>query len=281
MGWAKLIRDAMRSAVEDQLLDWAAALSFYFLFALFPAILLLAALLSTFHLESLTTNLVAALSRNLPDQAAVLVSRQLRDLLQHHVPGLISLDLILLFYSASRGFAGLMTALNAAYEVAETRPYWRQMLISLGLTLSAGVLIALALAILLLGGRVLTIIAGPISMGFTLSLFWPLIRWAATLGCMAFAVMMLYRFAPNVRRRARGILPAVVSAMALWVIASALLAAYINNFATYSVVYGSLGAVIALMLWFYVFALAILLGAEIHNAWLKRRGLGSELRRAA
>lgn len=281
MKWLGFVREVLSSAIEDDVLDWAATLSFYFLFAMFPAMLLLAALLAVFHLGGLASNLVVAFSRDLPRPAADLVSQQLQGLLQSSVPGLLSLDIILLLYAASRGFAGLMTALNIAYEVRETRPYWRQLLLSLELTFSAGVLILLTLIFLVPGQRLLIILAGPIHVGMALTVLWPVIRWAVTLSCMFFAAVMLYRYAPDIRRYSFGILPAVGSAMTLWVIASALLASYINNFSNYSVIYGSLGAVIGLMLWFYILALALLLGAEIHSTLLKRHGLSAEWKRAA
>jgi membrane protein len=273
MAWMRLLRATVKASVHDDMLDWAAALSFYFMFALFPTILLVAALLGTLSLQSLTNNLVAALSRNLPYDAASLVSRELHSLLLKHVPGLISVGVILLLYSSSQGFAGLMSALNAAYEVPETRPYWRRMLIAFGLTLSAGIFIALALMLLVLGQKILTIIAGPFHAGVALQLTWPLIRWGLVLAFMVIAVRLLYRYAPNVHREGRGVYPAVTCALVLWIIASALLALYINHFSEYAVVYGSLGAIIGLMLWFYVFALALLLGAELHNEWLKAQGM--------
>ncbi len=273
MAWIRLLRATVKASIKDDMLDWAAALSFYFMFALFPTILIVAALLGTLRLQSLTNNLVYALSRDLPYDAANLVSRELHNLLQNHVPGLISVGLVLLFYSSSQGFAGLMSALNAAYEVPETRPYWRRMLTAFGLTLSAGIFIALALMLLVLGQKILTIVAGPFHAGFALTLTWPLIRWGLVLAFMIMAVRLLYRFAPNVHREGHGVYPAVTCALVLWIIASALLAVYLNHFNHYAVVYGSLGAVIALMLWFYIFALAILVGAELHNEWLKMQGL--------
>src|SRR6185312_1168344 len=106
-------------------------------------------------------------------------------------------------------------------------------------------------------------------LGFALTLLWPLIRWAFTFAVMILALNLLYRYAPDGVHLSVGTLPAVLFALAIWIAASAILATYVNNFSTYSAVYGSLGAVIALMLWFYVFALAILFGAELHSTWLK------------
>jgi len=269
--WGRILRAAGGAAVRDDLLTWAAALGFYFLFALFPAVLLLAALLHAFHAQALVQNLVATLGRSLPRDASGLVSANLYALLQHSVPGLLSLDILLLFYSASQGVAGMMVALNAAYEVPETRSFLHRLGLQLALTICVGLLVGLALAVVLLGRHVLGILAGPVHLGYALEALWPLIRWAVTLGFMVLAVLMLYRFAPNVGSQDAGLLPAVIVALAIWVAASALLAAYLDHFTNYAAIYGSLGAIIGLMLWFYFFALAILFGAEIHAHWLRQR----------
>ncbi|MGH9519044.1 MAG: YihY/virulence factor BrkB family protein [Terriglobales bacterium] len=278
MKWLMLLRKTVAAATEHGILNWAAALAFYFLFAFFPAVLLIAALLAAVHLPGLSHHLVTELDRHLPKDAAALVSQQLRILLAEHVPGLISFGVVMLLYASSQGFSGLMAALNTAYGAAETRPYWKQMALAYGLTFSAGLLVVLALSLLLLGERALTLLVGPIHVGAALQPLWPLIRWAITLAFLTLAVRLLYRYAPNVKPDAKGIYTAVVTALGIWIVASALLAFYINRFANYAAVYGSLGAVIALMLWFYVLAVALLLGAELHNQWLRQRGLRREPR---
>lgn len=277
MRWVRLFRAAARSAVDDDLLNWSAALSYYFLFALFPTVLLIAALLGTFRLQALTQNLIVGLGRHLPHLTAELVSTELSQLLSKYVPGLISLGIVLLLYAASQGFIGLMAALNASYGVPETRPYYRRILISFGLTFSVGVFVSIALALVVLGQRVLVIVAGPVHAGPAVMLLWPVIRWLVTFGLMVLAVRMLYRFAPNHGHSPSGVYVAVSVALAIWVAASAGFAYYMDHFNNYARVYGSLGAVIALMLWFYIFAISLLFGAELHNAWLKEYGVKAEV----
>lgn len=272
MRWAKLIQSTIRAASDDDLLNWSAALAFYFLLALFPGILIVAAVLGTFHLQGLTDNLVIALSRHLPREVGAMVSQEMALLLRRHVPGLISTGIVVLLYSASQGFTGLMAALNAAYAVPETRSYGHRTLLAWGLTLTAGVAIAVALALVVLGERLLPMVAGPVNLSGVLARVWPVIRWVVTVAFLVLAVRLLYRFAPNARASARGGFAAVGVALTLWIIASALFATYVDRFSYYAAVYGSLGGVIALMLWFYILALALLLGAEFHNEWLKQHG---------
>lgn len=272
--WA-MGRQVLSKSMDDDVLDLAAAVSYYFLFALFPGLLFLAALLSELHLTGLINNIVATLNESLPREAGGLVRQGMEQLLANHPAGLLSVGTILLVYSASQGFTGLMSALNTAYEVPETRPWWRRFLLAVGLTFSAGLLVALALAVLLFGQKLLFFIAGPFRMGPALQLFWPLLRWGLIFGFLLLAATLMYRYVPNIRRNGAGSFTAAASALVLWLAASALLASYANNFATYSTLYGSLGAVIALMLWFYVLALALLVGAEIHHEVLRTRGIRS------
>ncbi|TAN24508.1 MAG: YihY/virulence factor BrkB family protein [Acidobacteria bacterium] len=273
MTWGRVLKAAGMAASRDGLLNWAAALAYYFFFSLFPAILLLAALLHAFQLQHLTNNVIAALGQNLPRGAAQLISNQMQGLLAHHVPGLLSVDIVLLFLAAGQGFAGLMAALNAAYEVREGRKFLHQMWLQFALTLSAGLLVVLALAVIILGRHTLTILAGPVHLSHVLVAVWPVIRWVIVVVFMAVALWLLYRFTPNVAPQDAGLVPAVATAIVIWLIASVVLAFYINNFGNYSAVYGSLGAVIGLMLWFYVIALAILFGAEVHAQWLRAHGI--------
>lgn len=263
----------LTESVDDNVLDLAASVSFYFLFALFPALLFLAALLSELRMTGLMNNIVATLNESLPRDAGTMVRQSINQLLANHPAGLLSVGTVLLIYSASQGFSGLMGALNTAYEVPETRPWWRRFLLAIGLTFSAGLLVVLALAILLFGQKLLFFIAGPFRMGPALKLFWPLLRWGLIFGFLILAATMMYRYVPNLRRNEVGTFTAAVCALILWLAASAVLATYANNVATYSTIYGSLGAVIALMLWFYVLALALLIGAEVHHEVLSARGI--------
>lgn len=269
----RLIRNVLRESGEDGLFDWAAVLSFYFLFALFPALLFLSALSATLHLSQLVGDVLRMMSYDLPRPAATLVNSAMVNLLRHHVPGLISVGVVLLLYSAAQGFAALIRALNVIYEVHETRPLWRLILVALGLTWSAGLLAAIALAGVLLGRRIVMLVVGTRIAG-TIAIVAPVVRWGVTIVFMVIALVLIYRTAPNARIKGGGSnIPAAVLALVLWGIATGGLAAYIAHFAPYGSLYGSLGAVIALMLWFYLVALSILVGAEFHDEWLKMKGI--------
>ena len=270
----RLVGRVVSESLDDGILDWAAAVSFYLLFALFPALLFIASLVAALHLRG-TDSLVIALQRQLPRTAGRLVATQVDRLLKH-AGSLLSLSTLLLLYSASQGYSGMTGALNAAYEVRETRPYWKRLLLSWALTITAGLLQVIALLALLTSQRVLVGLASLFHLSATVPFLWPVLRWVIVVGTLYAAVALIYRYVPNVqlsgRARRRGFVPAVATALVLWAVASVLLGLYIDHFANYATIYGSLGAVIALMLWFYVSALALFLGAEVHSEQMKLAG---------
>lgn len=269
--WWQIAR-AVRAGIADGILDAAAALAFYFLFALFPLVLLLAALPGTAHKAGLVGSIIVGLSHSLPRDAARLVTRQLEAVLATRHQGLLSVGTALTLYSASMGFSGLIAGLNRAYRARETRSYVHQLLLALGLMVSAGTLLVCGFALLLLSARVLEVISGGIHLGAVLTVTWPVIRWSGVAGLFILAIVLLYRAAPNLSRRARPLWPGALFAFIVWMMVSGLLAAYVDNLGHYSAVYGSLGAVIALMLWFYFLALALLLGAELDRSIGEERG---------
>lgn len=267
----RLLFTVVAATIRDDLLNSAAALAYYFLFSMFPLLLLVAALVSAAKMRALVYHVVAALVRALPHPAAILVRTQMHQLLASSHGGLFTLGTILTLFSASQGFSGLIAALDRAYEVPETRPYWHVELLALGLTVTAGIWIVIALALLLFGRRLLFFLAGPGVVGTTLAVVWPLIRWAAIAGFFILAIALLFHAAPNLKERSgRGIWPAALTTFIIWIAISIGLAFYVNNFGHFNAIYGSLGAVIVLMLWFYLLAVALLVGAELHSE-LRRR----------
>lgn len=272
----RLLFTVVAATMEDDLMNYAAALAYYFLFALFPLLLLIASLAGALHLSAVTRAIAADLYQSLPHGTAVLLSRQLHQLLAGSHGGLLSLGTALTLYSASQGFAGLIAALNRAYEVPETRPYWHVELLALGLTLSAGVMIIIALGALLVGRRLVDMLTGATAAGHWLAAAWPLIRWVVVVGFFILAIALLYHTAPNLKHSGRGLWPAALTTFAIWIAISIGLAVYVDHFANFNAVYGTLGAVIVLMLWFYLLALALLLGAELHGELRRRAGLPRE-----
>ncbi len=170
----------------------------------------------------------------------------------------------------------LAQALNAAYDVAETRPWWKVRLISIALTVALSLLIISALVIVLYGGRFGVSAATLIHEGREFAFVWRILQWPIALAFVFVAFDMIYRFVPNVRFKREGkrlprsdfrrrwFSPGVMIALILWLLVSLMFRLYLHFFNSYSATYGSLGALIILMLWFYLTGAAILFGGEIN-----------------
>jgi membrane protein len=178
-------------------------------------------------------------------------------------------------WAASAGFNALIGALNSAYLVKEARPFWKRQLLAIALTVIVGAMVGTASLVMVLGGRFGWWLAGAMRLDLIVGLLWPYVRWTAALLFTVLSAEVLYFIAPNVKQRFRAQIGGAVLAVIIWLAGSYGLQLYLQNFAHMNWVYGTLRAVIALMLWLYMSAMAILLGAEL-NAQLLRAEPGRE-----
>jgi len=179
--------------------------------------------------------------------------------------GLISFGLVFSLWAASNGVRALIGALNSAYEVEEGRPFWKAQLVALGLTI--------ALCLLVIGGAVLITFGDPLARGLadlvgyqkTIGKIWFVIRYLMGLAMLIIGMAVVYIFAPNVRQRWTWIAPGALFSVGTFVSASYLFSLYIRYAPSYNAIYGSLGAVIVLMLWLYLMGLITYIGGEINS----------------
>ncbi len=262
---------------EDEVLGRSAQLSYYFLLALFPLLIFLITLFGYFNGGArLQHRLISYLGDVMPPAALQLVVVTLAEVTKARGTAKLSFGLLFALWAASNGVNALAQALNAAYDVPETRPWWKVRLISIGLTVALAVLILTALLIVLYGGHFGVAVAAMIHEGRAFAAFWRVVQWLIALTCVFVAFDMIYRFVPNVRFKRQGkrlprsdfrrrwFSPGVMIALILWLLVSLLFRLYLHFFNSYSATYGSLGALIILMLWFYLTGAAILFGGEIN-----------------
>src|SRR5262245_7591781 len=254
----------------DEVLDRAAALSYYLLFALFPALLFVTALMSVLPSQNLMRPLMEYLWRVLPDDAASLIQRTLAEVTHDRRQGLLSLGAAVALWSASAGMVSVMTALNIAYDVTEARPWWKRRLVALGLTLGFVAFLVASLALMVFGAKLGDALGAWLGFGDVFAVFWGLINVPMSIALVLIVIALVYYLAPAVRQEWQWVTPGSVLAVALWLIASTGLRLYVNFFNSYSATYGSIGGVILLMLWLYAIGIILLLGAlvnaEIENA---------------
>lgn len=250
----------------------AAGLSYYFLLSLFPLLIFIAGILAYVPIPGLFDEILNTMSRFVPGPAMGTVREILASVLTPPATGWISFGLIFTVWTASTGFAALIEGLNVAYDVSETRPYWRVRLLAIGLACAVGGAIILGLAVSLMGPRFGQILEEHRHAGPLFAAVWPTIHWVVVIGSIVVAVELLYYLAPNVKQRFVCALPGAVLAISTWIAASYFLGIYMREFADYSKTYGAIGGVVALMLWFYVSATVLLIGAEVNAELLKAAG---------
>jgi len=273
LSWRTLGRRVWEEIYAGGLLTHAAALAFYFLFALFPLLLFLMTLLGFFAETGteLRSNLLGFLSRVAPPSASALIYTTVEEIAAGADGWRLWLGLVSALWFASLGIAALSDSLNAMYGVRESRPFWRVRLSAVGLTAALVVLILSALLLMLYGGEIGAGIAGYFNQGTLFTTVWTIAQVPLALAFVLFAFALIYYFAPDLyEQKWYWITPGAFIGVVLWLIVSTLLRVYLRHFDSYSLTYGSLGAVIVLMLWFYLTGVAILIGgkinAEIENA---------------
>ena len=255
-------------ADEDDVFGRAAALAYYFFLALFPGLL---CVLTVFGFmvgnnPQVGQRVTQSLASMMPGQASQLVDQSIQQTALHAAGWLLIVGVLGALWSASSGFASLMTTLNFAYNVKETRPWWKARAVAIGLTIVAGILMLAAILISIFGGFILSHVGAAVGMGGTLNGLWRYGQYAVALFFVILAVAVVYRWGPAVKEQKwHWITPGATFAVLLWIVASVGLRIYLHFSNSYTKSYGSLGAVIILLLWFYISGLALLIGAEVNS----------------
>src|SRR5256714_111019 len=268
LSWKELAKRAYKETLEDNILGYAAQLSYYFLLALFPALLFMTSLLGYFAGtdNQLRTGLFRYLSAVLPGEASQLVAKTVSDVRGGSGGGKLSFGVLATLWAASNGMTAISESLNAAYELKETRPWWKVRLVAIGLTLALSFLIISSLVLVLYGHDLADTVAIKFGLGDEFALTWKVVQWPIVLVFVLLAFAIIYYFAPDAHDQDwKWITPGSVVGVTLWLLVSFAFKTYLTYFNSYSATYGSLGAVIILMLWFYFTGAAILVGGEINS----------------
>jgi membrane protein len=262
------IRGLVLHIARDGLTTLAAALSYYFYFALFPFVLFLLALITFLPgVEGLQNWLLQWTAQVVPAQGYDALAGVINGLLSQPRGGILSLGAVLALWSASSAFAGLMSALNVAYGVRERRPWWKVRLLAIGLTVALSFFMILAFVLAVGSGPLAAWLAGFLGPLGALALL--LLNWLAVLAAITLVIASVYHFCPDVDFPWRWFSPGSVLFTLGFGGATMAFSYYVARFGSFDKTYGSLGAVIILLLWMYLLALFVLLGGEI-NAYLDR-----------
>ena len=283
--WRGVLVRSVRNFMTDNCADWAAALTYYGVLALFPAAIVIVALVGLVSHGDQTIDTIAGLAKDVGAGSVVAndgVVTVLRDVVnsQGSAKVLLSFGLLAALWSAS-GYVGAFTrASNAIYGVAEGRPFYRLRPLQFGLTAVALILLAVVAAGLIVSGPVTNAVGNALGVGDAPRTAWTIAKWPVLVAIMMLLLSLLFWIAPNVRQpRFRWLTVGGAVTLISWAVVSVGFGFYVSYFDSYNVTYGSLGAIIAFLVWLYLSNCAVMLGVEINAEVQRGRALqgGAEL----
>jgi len=268
LGWIELGKRVWAEINNDDVWGRSAQLAYYFLLALFPLLIFLTATLGMLlgAGAGLRTAMFNYLSQVMPGSAFQLVDTTMGEITGASGAGKLSFGLLAALWAASNGMGAITHALNASYDVTESRPWWKQRLAAVVLTIALSVLVITALVLMLWGGRAADFLAAHYQLGGFFPVAWKTLQWPIIFAFMVTSFALIYYYAPDLKDQDwKWLTPGSAIGVVLWLLVSFGFKAYLHFFDSYSTTYGSLGAVIVLMLWLYMTGVAILIGSEINS----------------
>lgn len=266
--WKEFGKRVWGEVQKDDVFGRAAQLAYYFLLALFPLLLFLTSVIGMVMGSGtgLRHSMFNYLRQVLPGSAFKLVDSTMYEVSESSGGGKIAFGILAALWAASNGMSAITQALNVAYGVKESRSWLKQRLVAVGLTIILSLSIILALLLVLYGNRIVDHLAAAYAFGEAFKLTWKIVQWPLILGFVLFSFALIYFVAPDKpNKKWIWVSPGSVTGVALWLIVSFGFRFYLYFFDSYSRTYGSLGAVIILMLWLYLTGAAVLIGGEVNS----------------
>jgi len=261
----RFLLDLKKEVKNDNLTNGAAALGYYLLLAIFPAMIFLLTVIPYLPIPNLQGEIMGLLQQAMPQEAASLLSGIVDEVMSTRRGGLLSFGAIATLWAASNGLYAIMQQLNITYDIKETRSFMRVRGIAILLTVLVGVLMISSFALIVLGQLIQSLIANVIGTGIITQIAYNVIRWGIAASAILGAFALIYYLGPNVKQKFRFLTPGSIAGAVVLMMTSICFRFYVSNFGNYTATYGSIGAVIILMLWLYVTGLSILLGSEINS----------------
>lgn len=269
IGWWELTKRTAQETWDDDCLGLAAQLAYYFILALFPALLFLLALASFFPIERVTDEVMRGLATVAPPDVVRLITEQMRRISESDQGGLLTLGILGALWSSSSALVGLISALNTAYDIQESRAWWKVRLLAMGLTVALALFLLVSSTLVIAGPEIAGKLASTFGLGAAFTWTWNILQWPLALMLVISALALVYYYGPDIRQPWAWFSPGAALATVLWLGISLGFRAYLRFAADYDAAYGTIGGVIVLLLWLYLSGFAILVGAEL-NAEIDR-----------
>jgi membrane protein len=274
---SQFFRELYKEISEDDIFNGAAVLGFYLTLAIFPAMIVVMAVLPYLPIDNVDRAIMDLLGQALPGNSAAMFTGVVEQVTQQQRGGVLSLGLAAALWATSTGMYAVMQQLNITYDVKEARGFFRGRLIAIGLSLLFSLLVIGGFSMIVLGGVLQDWLGARLGVSDTLLTVFAFVRWTIIVLGLLLAFALIYYLAPNVKQRFRFITVGSVIGVFVLILASLGFAYYVKNFSDYDATYGSIGAVVVLMLWLYIVGLTILLGSEV-NALLEHHAHDGKLK---
>lgn len=271
----QFLKELYRETVDDDILNGAAVLGFYLMLAIFPAMIFVLAVIPYLPIANVDQAIMDLLRQALPASAADMFAGVVQQVTREQRGGLLSFGLLAALWATSTGMYAIMQQLNITYDVDEGRGFLRARLVAIALSLLFVVLVLGGFSLIVLGGQIQEWLGSRFGFGDALLAIFLVFRWVIILAGLLLAFSVIYYLAPNVEQKFKFITAGSVVGVVVLLVASLAFAWYTQSFGTYDATYGSVGAVMVLMMWLYIAGLAILFGSEI-NALIQRHDAGGK-----
>jgi len=260
-----LVKRTVKEVGEDRIPSIAAETAYYFFFSLFPLLLFLTPLLGLAgNGQQLMESMLARLSSTMPPDTLALLRRVLQEIITSSGgAGIMSIGVLLAGWSGSQIFGSLMDSLNIAYDVSETRPWWKKQLLRIGALLAAGGIMLVATFIFLDGERVTHWVAATLGFGEAGIVAWNVLQLLFAVCLLIATGVALFKLLPNVQQRWSHVIVASTVTTILWLVATLVFRLYVQHFGSYNKTYGTIGGVIVLLTWMYYSMFVLLVGGEL------------------
>jgi membrane protein len=261
-----VVRKALKETLDDNLLGLSAQTAYYFFFSLFPLLLFLAPLLSLIGNKQETFELFASqLQQVVPSEGWPLIGGMIKDVVYaKNAPGLMSVGALLAIWAGSNVFAALIDALNTAYDVQDTRPWWKKKIIAAASVVGTGIVILISTVMILAGDTITSWVADKLALEPGTRILVSVVQIPIAFALLVAIAGLSYYFLPNLRQSKKQVLVGAVFTTIGWTVVTIALRVYVANFANYNATYGAIGGVIVLLTWMYFSMLVFLIGGEIN-----------------
>ncbi len=269
--WKRVIVNVGSDINQNHIFSFAAALSYYFVLAFFPALIALATIVGYLPIPNLFNTIVEAMARVMPPQSTGLLLRVAADVTSRSHPALLSFGLLGVLWTCSSGFATMIEALNVAYNVPESRSWLKTRLLAFGLAFLISILVTIAFTFIIVGPLLGNFLAAHLGLSWVFAVTWPILRHVFAGIFFVLAVEALYFLAPDIKHSFASSLPGAIFSVIGWILLSDGLSLYFQTFAHLNRTYGVLGGGVALLVWLYWSSFVVLLGAELNSEILQLR----------